>query len=107
MQLVARWLLVGTGGLNMIFLVNLVIALSDMRSIAYYGLTPLLRTVLLLPLTSTIFTAGVLVCAMWAWAKRYWNTAWRIHYTLVTLTAITLLWQLSFWNLLRFYNIRT
>jgi CubicO group peptidase (beta-lactamase class C family) len=107
MQLVARWLLVGTSGLNMIFLVNLVIALSDMRSIAYYGLTPLLRTLLLIPLTSTIFTAGVLVCALWAWAQGYWSTVWRIHYTLVTLAAITLLWQLSFWNLLRFYNTHT
>lgn len=97
----ARWLAVAVSGLNILFLIGLAAALSDMRSIVYYGLTPLLRVVLLVPWLSLALAAGVLMCMALGWIRGYGTVAGRVHYTLLSLAALVFLWQLRFWNLLR------
>jgi hypothetical protein len=34
------------------------------------------------------------------WKDSYWNIAWRVYYTLVTVAAVAFIWFLNFWNLL-------
>ncbi len=36
------------------------------------------------------------------WRNGYWSTQGRVHYTLVTLAALALVWWLNYWNLLGF-----
>jgi len=43
---------------------------------------------------------ALLIFTILAWKDHYWGTARRIHYTLVTLAAVTFLWFLLNWNLL-------
>lgn len=45
-------------------------------------------------------TAAAVVLAAAAWIRGYWRPAGRIHYTLVTLAAVALVWFLNYWNLL-------
>jgi len=40
------------------------------------------------------------VHAVRAWRDSYWGVASRVHYTLLTLTLMTFVWQLNHWNLL-------
>ena len=48
-------------------------------------------------LAITSFAFGIL-----AWKQRYWSFAGRVHYTIVTLAALTFIWLLNDWNLLGF-----
>jgi hypothetical protein len=43
---------------------------------------------------------GAAVATLLAWKSQYWNLAARIHYTLVELAAVALVWWLNYWNLL-------
>jgi hypothetical protein len=44
--------------------------------------------------------AGVAVLAVVAWRRRYWNGAWRVHYSLVAAAGLVLVGWLGFFNLL-------
>ena len=37
-----------------------------------------------------------------AWGNRWWKVSSRIHYTLVTLAVMTVIWWANYWNLLGF-----
>jgi hypothetical protein len=47
-------------------------------------------------------TAAVLVLSVRSWFRRDLAWGWRLHYGLVTLASVALLWSLHFWNLLAF-----
>ena len=42
----------------------------------------------------------MLVFTFLAWTRRYWGWGGRLHYTLLTVLALPVLWALSYWNLL-------
>jgi hypothetical protein len=44
--------------------------------------------------------AALLIFTLLAWKDRYWSPAWRIHYTLVAVAGLALVWFLANWNLL-------
>jgi len=47
-----------------------------------------------------ILAVGAVVFAFLAWKRGYWSPAWRIHYSLVTLGVITVVWWYFNWNII-------
>lgn len=68
-----------------------------------YGLPAVLWVTLSIGVVAAALTLGTVFHAFRAWRHRYWQIAGRIHYTLVTLACLTLVWQLNHWNLLGFH----
>jgi CubicO group peptidase (beta-lactamase class C family) len=95
----ARWLASVLGALNLLFLLLLLLILSNPTDLAF-GVTPQLTTVFVLALISAILTVGMVVYALLAWRGRFWNVGWRVHYTLVALATLAFAWELVYWNLL-------
>ncbi len=60
-----------------------------------------LPAVLVIPFGMAIAGAALLIFAVIAWRKGFWNLLGRMHYTLVTLAAWAMLWELVFWNFLK------
>lgn len=76
------------------------------NDVLLYGLTPAARAILLLPLLGAVLTVVTLMlsCAAWmGWGSParhpYWNLRGRMHYTLVALAGVAVVWWLSYWNL--------
>ena len=65
-----------------------------------YGYPLILRLAMLLPLILIFPAAGAVIYAALAWRQSFWSLAGRIHYTLVSLTAVVFIWQLDYWHLL-------
>ena len=42
------------------------------------------------------------ICAGLAWSNRWWKVSARVHYTLVTLAVMAVIWWANYWNLLGF-----
>ncbi|KAF5433123.1 hypothetical protein C5S36_07085 [Candidatus Methanophagaceae archaeon] len=87
--------------LYVLFLLGMVIVLSDSTSLMY-GIPPLLPFVLVLPLLAAVLTIGALCFTVLAWKNRYWGVFGRVHYTVVTVAALGFIWFLNYWNLLGF-----
>jgi hypothetical protein len=49
---------------------------------------------------AAVLTVGALVYTVLAWKNRYWGSAFRAYYTLVTIAAVAFVWFLNYWNLL-------
>lgn len=58
--------------------------------------------VLVLILVASILVAGPVIFTALAWARRYWSLAGRIHYTLITLGLVGMVWLVYYWRLLGF-----
>ena len=65
-----------------------------------FGIPPLLRNLLFLPLLVGLLCALAVVFAALAWKNGYWKRIKRVHYTLVTVAGLAFLWWLNYWNLL-------
>jgi CubicO group peptidase (beta-lactamase class C family) len=92
----ALWL---AGAALLIFSALLAAAVSDPMEIAF-GVPPLLRAALALPILAAGLTLLSLVFLVRTWVRRYWSLAGRIFYTLVAAFAVAFLAALSYWNLL-------
>lgn len=93
-----RWA-AATGGMFLLLIVLVVLAVGNFTEVEY-GVTPLLWAALAVAPIASLLTLGTIVHAIRAWRGRYWGIAGRLHYTLLTLTLMTFVWQLSHWNLL-------
>jgi CubicO group peptidase (beta-lactamase class C family) len=65
-----------------------------------YEAVPLLNILLSLSYVLVGLALAILVLAVLAWVRRYWNLDGRIFYTLLALMALLLTWSLVYWNLL-------
>ena len=63
------------------------------KPIVFYVLMALPYVLAFLALLMVTFT-------VLAWARPYWNWAGRVHYTVLTLSGLLVLWGLWYWNLL-------
>ena len=88
--------------LDLLFVTGAALVFSNLEETLAYGASPLLITILTLPLLSAAFTVGVLVYALLAWKRGYWGVFGRLHYSLVALSALTLVVLLAYYNLLGF-----
>jgi hypothetical protein len=74
------------------------IPFADSQQIAY-GLSPLLRALLMSTPVLAALVAGVLVCTIIAWSRGYWRASARWHYTTVLVAGLAFVWFLREWNL--------
>jgi CubicO group peptidase (beta-lactamase class C family) len=61
---------------------------------------PLQPIILIMAWLIAILSAGVTLMAIAAWWKGWWGLAGRLHYTLVALAALAILWFEIYWKLL-------
>jgi hypothetical protein len=54
----------------------------------------------LLAIPFAILAVGAVIFAFLAWRRGYWNLTWRIHYTLVTLGAVAVVWWYFNWKII-------
>jgi CubicO group peptidase (beta-lactamase class C family) len=101
----ARWVAVLFVLQALIFLIAFMAIMGDVDPAygvpgVFFGEAPGLNVVLLLPFGVALLALAMLVMAVLAWIKGYWNRLGRIHYTLLTAAALAWVWFLAFWNLL-------
>jgi hypothetical protein len=87
------------GLLLIVFLVSL--AAGDPMGIVY-GISPFIKTILVLPLIAGVFSLATLILAFRVLPHRQYAWPGKVHYLLLTLALLTLLWQLYHWNMLGF-----
>lgn len=93
----ASWIILVICILNLLFVAGLFLWNNPYPSL---GIPLQFQVVLGLGVLAALLTVGALVCAVLAWKDGYWYVAYRVYYTLVTITAIVFVWFLNFWNLL-------
>ena len=64
-----------------------------------FGIPPLVRIVLLMPLISATLTLLIAVFAVRAWTNCDWRRAGRVHLALVLATSLVFLGALHYWQL--------
>jgi CubicO group peptidase (beta-lactamase class C family) len=95
----ARWWAAAAGILLIAFFATFALALPNPLDIVY-GMTPLLAAALVIGVAAAVLSAGTAGLAALAWRRGYWGRSARIHFTLVALAGLALVWQLDYWNLL-------
>jgi len=102
----APWLVrVIAGGMSVLyilFLIGMFLVVSDQMELMF-GVPPLLKIVLVLPIISALLTIGALFFTYVAWKNKYWSVCGRVHYTLVALASLAFLWFLIYWKLLGYH----
>jgi hypothetical protein len=58
--------------------------------------------ILAIILVTSIMVAGSVIFTILAWKRRFWSRAGRIHYTLVTVALLGMVWLMYYWRLLGF-----
>lgn len=48
----------------------------------------------------TILAVGAVIFTVLAWRRAFWSPGWRIHYSLVTLVAVSVVWWYFNWNII-------
>ncbi len=59
-----------------------------------------LDSLLILPYLVAAAAAAVMIFSIMAWIKRYWNRSARLHYTVLALSCLGLIWVMRYTNLL-------
>lgn len=95
----ARWLAGITALVFVVFLVTLGLGLSNVMEVAF-SIPPLVQVSLRLGWAAAIGSVAVVVAAVLAWRGRYWTLWGRLHYSLVALAAVAMVWFMSYWKLL-------
>jgi len=95
------WLAGVLCALNVLFLIGLLLTVSNLLNLAF-GVPPTLTALFALALVCAALTVGVVISTILAWWGRFWSAGRRIHYTFVALAALAFAWELVYWNLLGF-----
>jgi hypothetical protein len=98
----ARWLAIVVGILNLLFVVGFAAVLMQGLSGASPYPPSWFIALLVIPIVTAVLSIALLVLAVLAWKNRYWSLVGRLHYSLVTLAALTFVWFVNYWNLLGF-----
>lgn len=97
----ARWLAAGASLLFLLFTAGVFYLMGTIQWYSrFFGTPPFLIALLLLPVLGAVLTIGVLVFTILAWKDKYWGIGGRLHYTLVTVTAVAFIWSMNTLNLL-------
>jgi len=95
----ARWLAAGVCAL---FIIGTLLALMLILSGRAYDASLLMNAALFSLLIAAVLTFGAIIFTVLAWKDKYWSVGERLHYTLITLTALVFTLWLNYWNLLGF-----
>jgi len=98
-QPLARWILGLAALLQLVFLLGLIGQISNERALMF-GVTSSLRSLFILPIISIPLLLLALMFSFLSWKKKYWTGCGRLHYLLIILASIIMLWVLNTWNLL-------
>jgi len=94
-----RWFAGVFSILYLVFFIGLFVSISDEMSLLF-GIPTQVKIFLAFPLIAALLTLFALIFMVLAWRKKYWNGCSRLHYTLVVLASLAMLWFLNYWNLL-------
>jgi CubicO group peptidase (beta-lactamase class C family) len=93
----ARWVAGIASVLNFLFLLILLLApLADMN----FGVPPVVRVALIIPIITAVLTLVLLWMTIRAWKDSNWSILGRIYYSFLTLTAVLFVLWVNYWNLL-------
>ncbi|MFD2876535.1 hypothetical protein ACFTAO_12120 [Paenibacillus rhizoplanae] len=84
--------------MSFITLFMIIMSMDIMQKLS--GISPLLSVSLVMPIIMAGLTLAILISAVLVWKNKYWTALKRVHYTLVTLSAIVLTIFFYYWNLL-------
>ncbi len=90
----------GMTGLNLLFVISMVIILSTYGNSIIFTIPAALRVALVLPDLASLVALGVVWFAVKCWKDGYWRQGRRIHYTLVALSGLFMAWFYYYWNFL-------
>lgn len=96
LALIGRWVLIMLSIAGILFPVGFTFAIGGI----VYSKMDFLNIVLTLPIFFIVLTLTAIFFNYLAWRAKYWYVAERIHYTLVTLAAMSYVWFLFYWNLI-------
>jgi hypothetical protein len=101
----ARWVAASFGPALMALFVGLDTVLKTKDPIFGYPVVlidqpPIFSVLMLLPYILAGLWLLMLVFTVWAWTRHYWSRGGRLHYTLLTLSGLSVLWGMWYWNLL-------
>ena len=99
----ARWLAWSSSGLNLVFLVGLILMLGYRLLDLVVEVPPEMMALLLIPLLTSALAIGRVYCAAVSWKHGYWSTGSRLYYSGATLITLGFIWFLYYWNLLGFH----
>ncbi|GGF85786.1 FmtA-like protein [Paenibacillus albidus] len=91
----------GTAGWALLSFVTtfmVIMSMDTMQKLS--GISPLLSLSLVMPVILVGLALSLLVLAILVWKNKYWTAFKRVHYTLVTLSAVAMTLFFYYWNLL-------
>lgn len=94
-----RWAAGGFSVLYLLFFIGIAVSVSDEMKLMF-GVPTEAKVLLALPLLAALLTVLAAVFTFKAWMRKYWTGCARLHYTLIVLASVAVLWFLNFWNLL-------
>lgn len=66
----------------------------------FFTTPPLLNSLMVLPIVMLLAGATMPIFAVLAWRNRWWRVRSRVHYTLLAVVALALVWAMGYWNFL-------
>jgi len=93
----ARGLVAGLAVLLLVFLAGLASVASDPYSV-FAGQSGLVQVTLLVPYVVLLLAPGVVGFAVLSWRTREWSVLSRLHYTLLALVALLVVWEFVYWR---------
>jgi len=92
--------------LNLVFILGMLLvnllSKNNKRLQFAYGMPKIVIVLLCIPIVTSILAVGLPFFAILAWMNNEWSLILRVHYSLVSLTALGLIPFLNYWNLLGF-----
>lgn len=95
----ARWALGIAASLQIIFLLALFTLISNEANLLY-GITPTIKFLFALPIISIPFLFFAFIFWPILWWRKCYTGCGRLHYSLILIASVIMLWILSTWNLL-------
>jgi len=84
--------------LNLLFVTGIAVWFRPMHPSELHSIPRIVEIVMGLGVLAAVITVGALFYTVLAWKNRYWGVAYRVYYTLVTITAVAFVWFLHYWN---------
>ena len=91
-------IILGISLLNLLFLFGTALGVPRIMQNILLDPPLIMKIALGLGILSAALTIGALVYTVLAWKNSYWNAAFRLYYTLVTVAAVAFVWFLNYWN---------
>lgn len=89
-----------TSGMNLLFIFLIIGIFATYQIDLYFAIPTILKLSLILPLLIIPATLGIAYFAVKMWREGYWRPGRRVHYTLVSLASLFMLFFYSYWNML-------